>query len=127
MPSSSFDLDRELACKAERDRRTTYTSKEVLRKFCKANPSFCVEVVAADPLLCAAVLGSLSALIQDLTYPTEDPGWAACYQAILELRSSVDFITGALPIGRVPATPRYNRSDPDQEPQQPLEVDHEPR
>ncbi|QYJ04175.1 hypothetical protein KUV85_00400 [Nocardioides panacisoli] len=125
-PVLSFELERELAGKAQRDRRTTYTSKDVLRKFCRANPSYCVEVVVADPTLCAAVLGHLSDLIRELKYPTEDPGWAVCYQAILELRSGVDVITGATPVGPVPTTPSYNQGDPDQEPQDPLEVDHEP-
>ena len=112
---TSFELDRELARKSERDRQSTYTSKEVLRGLCKQNPSYCVEVVVTDPMLCATVLCYLSTLIRGLEYPTEDPGWAACYQAILELRSSVDFITGAVPIGAVPTTPMYNRGDPDDE------------
>ncbi len=113
-PDLSFELEHELARKAERDRRTTYTSKEVLREFCRANPLHCVEVVIADPMLCSAVLRNLSALIRDLRYPTEDSGWAVCYQAILELRSSVDFITGAIAVGATPTKPTYNNGDPRQ-------------
>ena len=110
-------LEREIARKAERGRRAVYTNNDVLRKFCLANPSFCVEVVISDPSLCAAVLDYLSELIFEMKYPSDDPRWAACYQAILGLRSRVDFITGALPVSPVSATPTYNHGDAAQGPQ----------